>query len=552
MIRIPDNVQDGALPSLFVHVAAQGRHWRYTDAKRAVEWDGAAWQHGSSILVEEVKDELLPSYLTPLPPKPKPGPKRVFAGPAHTVNTLINPAEGWREWFDLMRDGGDCDVVSRVMLPLENGDWFVLQTNKGKAVDAVAETTDDGGTKVVVKFVGPLYFDVWLREGYSAHEVVDLMEHLGAADVSIKGDESGWFKMVVGDTQSRQWVVGRSQDESKMWNLTRATMRVMNRRRPASEGVFLERLYKYTEARWAEEMLDGIVQISADHAFGDVGPGLAQGQIDNEIVKVTKLPGLVESTGQSEDVMMESSYDNDKGELRMKSAPYWMWCCSASRNFRLLREFKNATVAVEITDVPDFLKRLTAAVREELGEDYLQRDWGGMVDYENHKDFVVYGLGRLDVAHPSLLKNREFEHQQEFRCVWAVASRGKRKHLKINMGSNRHCARVLHPGAGDIVRQLLDEIDVDDEYRPLTDKLVNTLALLAVRDKPTFADGHAAGVRFASELDALNLSAEQTQYLGDVMQDAVAKLMRRMPQIGNAAGADWTGAVGFMDGFVST
>ena len=65
------------------------------------------------------------------------------------------------------------------------------------------------------------------------------------------------------------------------------------------------------------------------------------------------------------------------------------------------------------------------------------------MDYERHKDFIVYGHAMQSVTHPAMLKNREYQDQQEFRVVGMGAGREPRKAVVVNMGDNSRCARVL-------------------------------------------------------------------------------------------------------------
>ena len=84
--------------------------------------------------------------------------------------------------------------------------------------------------------------------------------------------------------------------------------------------------------------------------------------------------------------------------------------------------------------------RLLKAVGKSLGS--ISR-WGSVVDYEGHQDLIYYGFVKASITHPSMMKSRDFEHQQEFRFVWVGKGEAKRVPFEVYMGSNAHCARII-------------------------------------------------------------------------------------------------------------
>ena len=444
MISVPPQVlaamKAGAKPVAFAQVTIHEGTHRYCGAGQDVEWDGQLWSSTPSVVTVQADDEVHPDFLTPIPTSPRRQSNRRFAAivdlQEHWRLVLSDPRGDWRQWFGQIGQV-ECDVTVQYNVSYGHDKWFTIQTLEGKAVRAGQRRPDPrshGAHKIVLECVDFLSYEPWMREGYSASEIAELTKHLDESEISVcrNGDHYTLTVQSMGEV----WVVGKSTDYEKMHGLAMAVMRRITRGHRMSS---LRRLYKYMKREHAERLMDGYAFISPDIRFGDASGGLSKGQMDVERSKTTTLPGIVELPGSNDDIHGTSHYDEERGELTMNSDPYWMWCASMALAPSLLLEF-NADVIVEITDLDDFSARLLQAGRAALCS---TSDWRGVVDYEAHKDFIYYGLAQTSVAHPSLMKNRDFEHQQEVRFVWIEGRRAERRAFEVHMGCNRHCARVI-------------------------------------------------------------------------------------------------------------
>lgn len=438
-IEVPDEAlaafEAGKRPVLFARIAAHEREWCYTNAPDDVEWDDRLWR-GNAVVGHERRseEELAPRHLTPIafPRKKSALPYDPLASMrGHWRTTLTNLRDDWRRWLDAIGKT-ECSIWVGIRMPHGVGEWFATDTHIGPVVD-YAKRPADGGAEVVVKSVDRMNASIWHREGYAPADVAAFMAHAKINGMRTHRDESGAWSLVL-ERGGRAWVVGRSAAQGRIEEMMYDVHRCL-RDHPIGLPPIL---YKYIDKKWADQVADGRVLVSPDWKFKEGGGKLTAAQEDDERVKVTHLGDIIEMPKAREDVMMTSSYDPASGELTMESDPYWLWCASAVLDVRLFDKFGDSVVV--ITNPEDFTRRLAMAMRDEVGTTTAFR---GTVDYERHKDFIVYGHAMQSVTHPAMLKNREYQDQQEFRVVGMGVGREPRKAVVVNMGDNSQCARVL-------------------------------------------------------------------------------------------------------------
>ena len=429
-------MQAGATPLTFVQLTTDGGAWRYCNANRDVEWKRHLWQATTSTIeVFQNADDPRLEFLTPLPSRPTR--KRPSLFTSHVITSgywkLAMPVPTG----EFALEGKGCDVKVQWNVPFGAGEWFTIQTFVGK----VLRVNKQGIHKVVFDCVDKLEYMPWIGERYSVQEIADLVEGLKDAEILLY-DNSGGNSILLVKAAGKEWVVGESADVDVLRDAAYDVSRALRRR----HGFGPARLYKYMKREYAEQLLDGRILISPAYRFNQGTEVLTEGQTDDETTKITKMPSVSEIVRMDDDVHGTSMFDEERGDLSMTSDPYWMWCASMSRSPMLFPEFK-ADVVVELTNTEDFCSRLRQAGCNALDCDS-EASWIGMVDYEGHQDFVYYGLVKTNISHPSMMKHRRFEHQQEIRCVW-INPRNRPEpdpesggHL-ICMGSNRHCARIV-------------------------------------------------------------------------------------------------------------
>ena len=443
MISIPPQVvaamKAGTEPVAFAQMTMREKTCRYCGADQDVEWGGHLWSSTPSLTVVHAKDEIRPDFLTPIPAVPRHQSNHQFAATAnlrqHWRLVLSDPTDAWRDWLGQIGQT-ECDITVQYNVHQDHDEWFTLRTLRGKAVKASErhrQPKSDDAHRIVIECVDFLSYEPWRREGYSAAKIVELIERTAALGILVCPD--GDHHSLIVKSKGREWVVGKSTDREKMHGLARAVMRKVTK----GDKTSLRCIYKYMKREHAEQLINGYAFVSPDIRFGDASGGLSKGQVDEERSKTTTLPGISELLGSNDDIHGTSHYDEERGELTMNSDPYWMWCASMALTPSLLPEF-NADVIVEITDLDDFSARLLRAGRAALRS---TSDWCGVVDYEDHKNSTYYGLTRASIAHPSMMKNSDFEHQQEVRFVWIEGCRAEREAFPVDMGCNRHCARVI-------------------------------------------------------------------------------------------------------------
>ena len=225
--------------------------------------------------------------------------------------------------------------------------------------------------------------------------------------------------------------------------------RLVMRDRPPGEWR-PHRLFKYMRCQHAGDFLDGKVLVSPAIRFQkDISENLSLGQTDREYVKKVEFNthGTIEGVEHVPDIPFgHCCISDDRQSLTLVAQPYWLWCSSIVRDVALFGERNfDCDACVEITDVGDFGERLMAVAKAALG---VSASWAGLIDYSSHEDLIGYGRCGFTLSHPSFLKNREYEHQCEFRFVWTglkdtPLNSEVRSGRLLDMGSNRHCAQLI-------------------------------------------------------------------------------------------------------------
>ena len=424
------------------------------NADESVVKDGVTWAACDKIdLIPDSIDPRL-KHLDPLPSKIDNW-TRVRRSSNRSGETgiwqLIVNGESARDILELSTSDGDgCDIDVWQGVTYDHGKWFSMHTCGGRVVlvsNPIQNTVSTEHPCCVIDCVDSLSYYNGYVHSYSTGQVVKLITHLMPAPVNViieMDDEQRLMLMVT--TPARVWVVGRSYNKEHIHRVRLAVNRVMVRTGVVSPGT----LYKYINHAHVQSFLDGCILISPAERFKDSSVESNDGRADDEISKTTGTPEISEIVAASADVHGASTFDIENRKLELTSSPYWLWCASTCFHIPLLNEFKDTDVIIEITDPVDFYTRLLNEGRKRL-DPHLGKDslYARMVDYESHLEDFVYGTAAMDYAHPSVMKHRRFEHQQEFRCVWMDPKHPPEpdpdtKGLFVKMGDNHNCAHVVY------------------------------------------------------------------------------------------------------------
>ena len=445
MIEVPPGartaLKNGVMPLVFVQFTVDKKTWRYVNADQDVEVDGIVWTGISTIEAHHHRDDLQPSFLTPIERATKErtlGTQNPIVGVRGHWRVMLTGLEGsWQHWHGLV-GFTEFYIVMRRRVMYGRNQWFTLETHEGNVVDTVLHRTERGDWKVEVFSVDRLMHDTWAKEGHPINDVVRLCEQMESVLCQEVIGFDGYAMIVVQDgKEGTVYVVCRSRDRNKVRRYAYRLMRALNRhagRHPA-------RLYKYMLKKHAERLLKGHAYISPASRFEEQAD-LAKGQKDSELVKETKVgvSSLVRFSAVDHGSSSFAKTDDGTGKFTLASEPYWIWCCSVAFSLDLLSEF-NADTIVEITDVNDFVRRLLDEGSKGIES---TRSWAGCVDYESHQDYLYFGRAKMSVSHPSMMKHRKYEHQQEFRVGWWVDGSSMARAHEVHMGSNSHCARIVY------------------------------------------------------------------------------------------------------------
>ena len=286
--------------------------------------------------------------------------------------------------------------------------------------------------------------------------VKHLFEHLTA--------QQGQFSLCHDRGRNLLWVIRPHQPmqcftevDEQVWH---ALLRCMNNEqagqmvmRNSPRGTFRpERLYKYIKHEHVDDFLSGKVLISPAERYKESAEKiLSMGQIDHEMIKTAHLntKGSIEGVQNvAHTPFCQISISDDRQSIVLKAEPYWLWCSSMIYDVALFekRHF-DCDACIAITDVEDFSRRLMQVAKSDLGASY-----GCMIpiDYSSHEDIIGYGEFAIKISHPCGLKRREYERQCEWRLMWTglkepPADNDVARGRLLDMGSNRHCARLITP-----------------------------------------------------------------------------------------------------------
>lgn len=289
MIEAPKEVDEaikaGVRPVLFVEITALNEVWRYCAVKGDInKGDGEIWHGVRSLRISRCDSKYVPQFLTPLPDdvlKPK---KRTLGGLRIKGHATVSFKPGlgrprWKSWYDLAKnDDGTVDVFAQWAIPYGRNLWFPIDTFLGRIVEVLRE-----GWEVAVKVVDMLICDPWIRKHYGVHDIASLMtKRDGSGLFSVVGADGGWLLLV--RHEGREWVVGRGASETDVEDIAHSVLRRVREKEPSVHQVF-----KYTKREFAEKLIRGYVQISADRSFGEDGDRevrLSRGQIDDPFLAI--------------------------------------------------------------------------------------------------------------------------------------------------------------------------------------------------------------------------------------------------------------------------
>lgn len=196
----------------------------------------------------------------------------------------------------------------------------------------------------------------------------------------------------------------------------------------AASGTFVPgalplKLYKYTERKWAEQLIvDGGTRIGTlldyrktEHGAGISDPNEGFGQLSGHIRNLNLQDGTVETKALETLGIISGiggKIENVKIDVRRESANCHIWCFSTRRSAATMRLFDGADTCVEVFDPKMFFHAITNAVlRAHPSAD------GLVVAPITYNDRVEIWNGVGPINHPAFYKSVEYKDQCEGRAV---------------------------------------------------------------------------------------------------------------------------------------
>lgn len=331
-------------------------------------------------------------------------------------------------------------------------------------LDGYIARVSDGGSNITVieaSHFPPPSDRLELRLGV-LDEMIQSVREVARVDVAVSEKRNGHAEQVVIAWRHESCEIIEVSEPSDDIELVKRAFYSVTSHIRSRQNADPRFLFKYENSRFCDGFFHGRVKITSAKRMESYEDSRRR---DVESRKTTLVPGISGLIGldRSAGVRSQSSTETEEGVLLdFEVEPYFAFCTSTILTVDLLEEFKGSNSIIWIYDPRDFLHRLLVAGREML-EAEPGVCWHGCVSYERHQDFLYYGLVKVPIEHPALMKSKEYEAQQEHRVVWVTSEERERDAAEptiVDMGSNSHAVVVLaERDARDFLQSIAEVLD---------------------------------------------------------------------------------------------